>query len=82
MLLLSETTLTAPGKSQVLSQRGFPMLFRMHGPGHAAPQLSPPVTSGLVLFHSLLLVVVAGVGLQPLGGGALLEGEHLLRPVP
>lgn len=41
-----------------------------------------PGTSGLVLLHSLLLVAVAEGSLQPLGGGALLEAQHLLRAVP
>lgn len=39
-------------------------------------------TSGLLLLHTLLLATVAEIGLQPLGGGTLLQGQHLLRPVP
>lgn len=81
-LLPLETKLTAPGEEPSPFPEVSRCFFRMHTPGHAAPRLSLPVTSGLVLFHPLLLAVVAGVGLQPLGGGALLEGQHLLRPVP
>lgn len=63
-------------RPQKLFPRGTP-----HNPRSCQPTPRPG-TSGLVLFHSLLLVVVAEGGLQPLGRGALLEAQHLLRAVP
>lgn len=41
-----------------------------------------PSTSGLVLLHALLLAAVAGVALQPLGGGTMFKAQHLLCAVP
>lgn len=58
------------------------LLFRMQGPGRATAQLLLPLTPGLVLLQALLLAAATQVGLQPLGGGALLRGQDLLRPVP